>query len=74
MNWGGGGKQLDTILGNCVKNKMLPIIELHYATRKWDKFNECVEGSNIKNAHCAVLEFTYLCSKKSVVIRIKRNR
>ena len=33
MRWGGGGKQLDTILGNCVKYKMQPLIELHDATR-----------------------------------------
>ena len=42
MKWGGGGKQLDTIIGNCIKNKMLPIIELHDATGKWDKLDECV--------------------------------
>ncbi len=41
--WGGGGKQLDTIIGNCIKNKMLPIIELHEATGKWDKLDECVD-------------------------------
>lgn len=43
MQWGGGGRQLDTILGNCIKNKMLPIIELHDATGKWDKLEECVD-------------------------------
>ena len=43
MKWGGGGKQLDTIIGNCIKNKMLPIIELHDATGKWDKLDECVD-------------------------------
>ena len=42
MRWGGGGKQLDTILGNCVKNKMLPIIELHDATGQWNKLDTCV--------------------------------
>ena len=42
MKWGGGGKKLDTILGNCVKNKMLPVIELHDATGQWDKLDECV--------------------------------
>jgi hypothetical protein len=42
MKWGGGGEQLDTIIGNCVKNKMLPIIELHDATGKWNKLDECV--------------------------------
>ena len=37
MKRGGGGKQLDTISGNCIKNKMLPIIELHDATGQWNK-------------------------------------
>ena len=43
MKWGGGGKQLDTILGNCIKNNMLPIIELHDATGDWTKLDECVD-------------------------------
>jgi mannan endo-1,4-beta-mannosidase len=43
MKWGGGGKQLDTILGNCIKNKMLPIIELHDATGQWNKLEGCVD-------------------------------
>ncbi len=43
MKWGGGGKQLDTIIGNCIKNNMLPIIELHDATGQWNKLDECVD-------------------------------
>lgn len=43
LKWGGGGKQLDTVIGNCIKNKMLPIIELHDATGKWNKLDECVD-------------------------------
>lgn len=43
MKWGGGGKQLDTIIGNCIKNKMLPIIELHDATGQWNKLEGCVD-------------------------------
>ena len=43
MKWGGGGKQLDTVIGNCIKNKMLPIIELHDATGQWNKLDECVD-------------------------------
>ena len=43
MKWGGGGKQLDTILGNCIKNNMLHIIELHDATGQWQKLDTCVD-------------------------------
>lgn len=39
---GGGGKQLDTIIGNCLKNKMQPVIQLHDATGKWNKLDKCV--------------------------------
>ena len=43
MKRGGGVKQLDTIIGNCIKNKLLPIIELHDATGKWNKLEGCVD-------------------------------
>ena len=43
MKWGGGGKQLDRVIGNCIKNNMLPIIELHDATGQWNKLDECVD-------------------------------
>lgn len=35
MLWGGGSEKLDTLLYNCIKNKMIPILELHDATGKW---------------------------------------
>lgn len=41
--WGGKGNALDTIIGNCIKHKMLPIIELHDATGQWNKLDECVD-------------------------------
>lgn len=44
MKWGGNGPALDTILGNCIKNKLLPIIESHDATGKWgDALQGCVD-------------------------------
>jgi hypothetical protein len=43
MAWGGGGDKLDIIIGNCVQNKMIPIIELHDATGKWQKLDSVVD-------------------------------
>ncbi len=40
--WGGKGEKLDIIIGNCIKHQMIPIIELHDATGKWNKLDECV--------------------------------
>ncbi len=42
MRWGGNGDKLDVLIGNCIKNKMIPIIELHDATGKWDMLDSCV--------------------------------
>lgn len=42
MKFGGGARPLDTILGNCVKNGLIPILELHDATGKWEKLQDCV--------------------------------
>ncbi len=39
MLMGGGGDKLDIVIGNCIKHKMIPIIELHDATGKWDKLD-----------------------------------
>ncbi|TAH06860.1 MAG: mannan endo-1,4-beta-mannosidase [Sphingobacteriia bacterium] len=41
--WGGNGEKLDIIIGNCIKHQMIPIIELHDATGKWNKLDECVD-------------------------------
>lgn len=41
--WGGNGDKLDIIIGNCIKQKMLPIIELHDATGQWNKLDKCVD-------------------------------
>lgn len=35
MAWGGGGNKLEVVISNCIKQKMIPIIELHDATGKW---------------------------------------
>jgi mannan endo-1,4-beta-mannosidase len=42
MRWGGNGDKLDVLIGNCIKNKMIPIIELHDATGKWEMLDSCV--------------------------------
>lgn len=40
---GGGGPQLDTLIGAAVKNKLIPIIELHDATGDWNKLQACAD-------------------------------
>jgi mannan endo-1,4-beta-mannosidase len=42
MRWGGGGAKLDILLKNCIATKMLPMLELHDATGKWEKLDSCV--------------------------------
>lgn len=42
MAWGGYGDKLDILLGNCIRNKMIPLLELHDATGKWDRLDSCV--------------------------------
>jgi len=42
MSWGGGGDELDVLIGNCIKNKMIPLIELHDATGKWEMLDSTV--------------------------------
>lgn len=42
MVWGGGGDKLDTLLKTCIVNKMIPMLELHDATGKWEKLDSCV--------------------------------
>ena len=42
MRFGGGGDKLDVIIGNCIKQKMIPIIELHDATGKWEMLDSTV--------------------------------
>lgn len=42
MEWGGYGDKLDTILENCIENKMIPLLEMHDATGKWEKLDEVV--------------------------------
>ena len=42
MRWGGGGAKLDTLLKNCIASKMLPMLELHDATGKWEMLDSCV--------------------------------
>jgi mannan endo-1,4-beta-mannosidase len=42
MRWGGSGNKLDVLIGNCIRNKMIPIIELHDATGKWEMLDSCV--------------------------------
>lgn len=39
MAWGGGGDKLDTLISNCIRNKMIPVIELHDATGKWQRLD-----------------------------------
>lgn len=42
MEMRGYGEQLDTLLGNCVKNNMIPLLEMHDATGKWEKLDDVV--------------------------------
>jgi mannan endo-1,4-beta-mannosidase len=42
MRWGGGSMKLDTLLKNCIASKMLPMLELHDATGKWEMLDSCV--------------------------------
>ena len=42
MSWGGGGDKLDVLIGNCIKHKMIPLIELHDATGKWELLDSTV--------------------------------
>ncbi|WP_123864503.1 cellulase family glycosylhydrolase [Chitinophaga barathri] len=42
MKFGGGGQALDTVIGNAVRHGLLPVLELHDATGKWDKLPECL--------------------------------
>lgn len=42
MAWGGGGEKLDTLLKTCITHKMIPLLELHDATGKWEKLDSCV--------------------------------
>ncbi|MBN2442120.1 MAG: cellulase family glycosylhydrolase [Spirochaetales bacterium] len=39
----GTADQLDTVITNCIAEKMIPMIELHDATGKWDKLQYCVD-------------------------------
>jgi mannan endo-1,4-beta-mannosidase len=43
MLMGGGGDKLDIVIGNCIAHKMIPIIELHDATGKWNKLDTVVD-------------------------------
>lgn len=42
MSWGGGGEQLDVLINNCIKNNMIPLLELHDATGKWELLDSTV--------------------------------
>lgn len=42
MSWGGYGDKLDTLIGNCIKHNMIPMIELHDATGKWHMLDSTV--------------------------------
>ncbi len=42
MERGGYGGKLDTLIGNCIKNNLIPLIELHDATGRWDRLDRCV--------------------------------
>ncbi len=39
----GQPKQLDELIGNCIRHKMIPIIELHDATGNWSKLQRCLD-------------------------------
>jgi len=39
----GPAEQLDTAISNCIKFKMIPMIELHDATGNWSKLQQCVD-------------------------------
>lgn len=43
MEMGGYGEKLDVILSNCLKHDMIPLLELHDATGKWEKLDQVVE-------------------------------
>lgn len=44
MTWGGGGEELDIIIGNSIRNNLIPMVELHDATGKWGKdLDACVD-------------------------------
>lgn len=43
MSWGGGGDKLDVLIGNCIKHKMIPLLELHDATGKWEMLDSTVK-------------------------------
>jgi mannan endo-1,4-beta-mannosidase len=41
-SWGGYGDKLEVLLRNCIKNKMIPLLELHDATGKWELLDSTV--------------------------------
>lgn len=57
MKQGGGGPQLDTIISNCIKHKMIPLIELHDATGKWDKLQECADYWSRKDVVAVIKKY-----------------
>lgn len=42
MAWGGNGEKLDVLVQNCIANNMIPMLELHDATGKWDRLDSVV--------------------------------
>ena len=39
----GAPETLDSLIGNCIQNKMIPIVELHDATGDWSKLQICLD-------------------------------
>lgn len=39
----GEPRQLDQLIGNCIRNRMIPIVELHDATGNWSKLQRCLD-------------------------------
>ncbi|QJW89446.1 cellulase family glycosylhydrolase [Spirosoma taeanense] len=39
----GEPRQLDRLIGNCIRHKMIPIVELHDATGDWSKLQRCLD-------------------------------
>jgi mannan endo-1,4-beta-mannosidase len=39
----GQPEQLDQLIGHCIRNQMIPIVELHDATGNWGKLQSCLD-------------------------------